>query len=71
MSLGESSSISDKNVLIKKKDPMRSAILWWASQNFTCKEMLEKWYPKWDDSRYCSINYRNIMKIISGKYIGI
>ena len=65
MSLGESSSILDKNVLIKKKDPMRSAILWWASQNFTCKEMLEKWYPKWDDTRYCSINYRNIIYYLS------
>ena len=67
MNLGESASISNKkeNELIKKKDPTRSGILWWASQNFTCQEMLEKWYPKWDDPRSCSINYRHILYYLS------
>ena len=67
MNLGESVSISNKkeNELIKKKDPTRTGILWWASQNFTCQEMLEKWYPKWDDPRSCSINYRHILYYLS------
>jgi hypothetical protein len=67
MSLGESTSILDKkgNELIKKKDPMRSAILWWASQNFSCQEMLDKWYSKWDDPRFYSTNYRNIIYYLS------
>jgi hypothetical protein len=67
MNLGESASISNKkeNELIKKKDPMRSGILWWASQNFTCQEMLEKWYPKWDDPRSSSTNYRHILYYLS------
>jgi len=68
MNLGESASISDikkDNELIKKKDPMRSGILWWASQNFTCQEMLEKWYPKWNDPRFYSSNYRNIIYYLS------
>jgi hypothetical protein len=62
-----SASFSDKkdNELIKKKDPMRSAILWWASQNFTCQEMLDKWYTKWDDPRFFSTNYRNIIYYLS------
>jgi hypothetical protein len=53
------------NELIKKKDPMRSAILWWASQNFSCQEMLDKWYSKWDDPRFYSTNYRNIIYYLS------
>jgi hypothetical protein len=68
MNLGESASISDikkDNELIKKKDPMRSGILWWASQNFSCQEMLEKWYPKWNDPRFYSSNYRNIIYYLS------
>jgi len=67
MNLGESASISDKkgNELIKKKDPIRSGILWWASQKFTCQEMLEKWYSKWDDPRTCSTNYRHILYYLS------
>lgn len=67
MNFGESASISDKkgNELIKKKDPIRSGILWWASQNFTCQEMLEKWYAKWDDPRTSSTNYRHILYYLS------
>jgi hypothetical protein len=67
MNIGESASILDKkdNELIKKKDPMRSAILWWASQNFTCQEMLDKWYSKWDEPRFFSTNYRNIIYYLS------
>lgn len=67
MNLGETSSFTDKkgNELIKKKDPMRSGILWWASQKFTCEEMLEKWYSKWDDPRTCSTNYRHILYYLS------
>ena len=66
MNLGESASISDKKGNeLKKNDPMRKAINWWASQNFTCQEMLEKWYPKWDEPRFFSINYRNIIYYLS------
>jgi hypothetical protein len=66
MNFGESASSDKKsNELIKKKDPIRSGILWWASQNFTCQEMLEKWYAKWDDPRTSSTNYRHILYYLS------
>jgi hypothetical protein len=66
MNLGESASISDKKGNeLKKNDPMRKAINWWASQNFTCQEMLDKWYPKWDDPRFFSLNHRNIIYYLS------
>ncbi len=66
MNLGVSVSISDKKGNeLKKNDPMRKAINWWASQNFTCQEMLDKWYPKWDDPRFFSLNHRNIIYYLS------
>jgi hypothetical protein len=66
MNLGVSASILDKKGNdLKKNDPMRKAINWWASQNFTCQEMLDKWYPKWDDPRFFSINHRNIIYYLS------
>jgi len=66
MNLGESTSISDKKGNeLKKNDHMRKAINWWASQNFTCQEMLEKWYPNWNDPRFYSLNYRNIIYYLS------
>ena len=69
MNIGQSRSILDKNnkdnELIKKNDSMRKAINWWASQNFTCQEMLDKWYLKWDDPRFFSINHRNIIYYLS------
>ena len=67
MNLGVSASISDKkgNELIRKNDPMRKAINWWASQNFTCQEMLDRWYPKWNEPRFFSINHRNIIYYLS------
>jgi len=66
MNLGESASISDKKGNeLRKNDPMRKAINWWASQNFTCQEMLDKWYPKWNDPRFFSLNHRNIVYYLS------
>ena len=55
----------NNNELKKNNDPMRKAINWWASQNFTCQEMLDKWYPKWDEPRFFSTNYRNIIYYLS------